>query len=65
MDIEFHCYMTYLIAVRAGFISAEAAVVAQSAQEVDDNHIPISASAGTPQAYESILSQTMDRRMFR
>ena len=40
MDIEFHYYMTYLIAARAGFSPGEAAIVAQSAQEVDDNHIP-------------------------
>jgi hypothetical protein len=60
MDIEFHYYMTYLIAARAGFTPVEAAIVAQSAQEIDDNHIPIAVSAGTPYAYESVLSQTMD-----
>jgi hypothetical protein len=60
VDIEFHYYMTYLIAARAGFAPEDAAVVAQSAQEIDDNHIPISVSAGTPYAYESITSQTMD-----
>jgi hypothetical protein len=60
MDIEFHYYMTYLIVVRAGFAPAEAAIIAQSAQEIDDNHIPITVSAGTPYAYESVLSQTMD-----
>ena len=60
MDIEFHYYMTYLIAARAGFAPAEAAIIAQSAQEIDDNHIPIVVSAGTPYAYESVLSQTMD-----
>jgi hypothetical protein len=60
VDIEFHYYMTYLIAVRAGFSPADAVVIAQSAQEVDDNHIPISVSAGTPFAYQSVLSQTMD-----
>jgi hypothetical protein len=39
MDIEFHYYMTYLIAVRAGFTPADSTIVAQSAQEIDDNHI--------------------------
>ena len=34
MDIEFHYYMTYLIATRAGFRPAEAAVLAQAAQEI-------------------------------
>jgi hypothetical protein len=60
MDIEFHYYMTYLIASRAGFRPAEAAVLAQAAQEIDDNHIPIAVSKGTPAEYESIISQTMD-----
>ena len=60
MDIEFHYYMTYLIAVRAGFVPSEAAIVAKAAQEIDDNHIPIIVSAGTPEAYLSTLSQTMN-----
>jgi hypothetical protein len=60
MDIEFHYYMTYLIAARAGFNPADAAILAQAAQEIDDNHIPISVSKGTPAEYESVISQTMD-----
>jgi hypothetical protein len=60
VDIEFHYYMTYLIAVRSGFSTDEAAIIAQSAQEVDDNHIPISVSEGTAEAYEGIISQTMN-----
>jgi hypothetical protein len=60
VDIEFHYYMTYLIAVRAGFRPPEAAIIAQAAQEIDDNHIPISVSKGTPAEYESVISQTMD-----
>ncbi|MBL7097740.1 MAG: hypothetical protein ISS15_08790 [Alphaproteobacteria bacterium] len=60
MDIEFHYYMTYLIAARAGFSPADAAIVAQSAQEIDDNHVVMKVSAGTPYAYTSTLSQTMD-----
>jgi hypothetical protein len=60
MDIEFHYYMTYLIAARAGFVPADAAIIAQSAQEIDDNHIPIRVSAGTEFVYDSVISQTMD-----
>ena len=52
--------MTYLIAVRAGLAPGEALIVAKSAQEVDDNHIPITVSAGSPEAYLSTLSQTMN-----
>lgn len=60
MDIEFHYYMTYLIAARAGLASDAAAIIAKSAQEVDDNHIPITVSAGTPDAYLGTISQTMN-----
>jgi hypothetical protein len=48
MDIGFHYYMTYLIATRAGFRPAEAAILAQPAQEIGDNHILIAVSKGTP-----------------
>jgi hypothetical protein len=60
MDIEFHYYMTYLIAARAGFAPADATILAQSAQEIDDNHIAIEVSAGTPFAYKNMISQTMN-----
>ena len=60
MDIEFHYYMTYLIAARAGFAPDEAAIIATASQEVDDNHIAILVSEGTPQAYVSAVSQTMN-----
>src|ERR1700739_3585987 len=52
--------MTYLIATRAGNRPAEAAVLAQAAQEIDDNHIPIAVSKGTPAEYEDVIPQTMD-----
>ena len=60
MDIEFHYYMTYLIAVRAGFTPADAGILAQSAQEIDDNHILFRVSEGTDYEFDSIISQTMD-----
>jgi hypothetical protein len=60
VDIEFHYYMTYLIAARAGFQPDEAAIVAQAAQEVDDNHIPVAVSAGGQAIYENVISQTMN-----
>src|SRR5579864_3627685 len=60
MDIEFHYYMTYLIATRAGFEPAEAGIIAQSAQEIDDNHILITVGKGTPSAYDGIITQTMN-----
>jgi hypothetical protein len=60
MDIEFHYYMTYLIAARAGFPPPEAAIVAQAAQEIDDNHIPIAVNTGAPDSYLSAITQTMN-----
>src|ERR1700761_2579079 len=60
MDIEFHYYMTYLIAARAGHAPADAVTIAHAAQEIDDNHIPLRVSAGTPAQYDSIVSQTND-----
>jgi hypothetical protein len=60
MDIEFHYYMTYLIAARAGFAPAEAAIIAQSAQGVDDNHIPVEVGGGSLAPYRNTVSQTMD-----
>ena len=52
--------MTYLIAARAGFPPAEAALVAQAAQEIDDNHIPIAVNAGAQDNYLSAITQTMN-----
>lgn len=60
MDIEFHYYLTYLIAVRAGWNPMEAAIIAHASQGVDDNHIPIEVDAGGANAYRSQISQTMD-----
>jgi hypothetical protein len=60
MDIEFHYYMTYLIAARAGFAPAEAGIIAHSAQEIDDNHILITVGKGTASAYDGIITQTMN-----
>src|ERR1035437_9480501 len=60
MDIEFHYYMTYLIAARAGFKPDEAKVIAHAAQSVDDNHIPVKLKDQNGVEYENSLSQTMD-----
>ncbi|HEY1722224.1 MAG TPA: DUF6765 family protein [Magnetospirillaceae bacterium] len=59
MDIEFHYYMTYLIAARAGFTPAQATIIGTAAQGVDDNHI-IYTIAGDGDPYQNYISQTMD-----
>lgn len=60
MDIEFHYYMTYLIAARAGYSPEDATIIAHAAQSVDDNHIPVRLTDKTGEVYENDLSQTMD-----
>jgi hypothetical protein len=62
MDIEFHYYMTYIIARRAGFSSNDSHVIAYSSQYTDDNTDdktgPFYISQDTPNAYERYISQT-------
>jgi len=60
MDIEFHYYMTYLIAARAGFTPPEAEVIAHAAQSVDDNHIKYRVKGAPRGDYLNYVSQTMD-----
>ena len=60
MDIEFHYYMTYLIAVRAGYSTGDAVVIAHASQGIDDNHIPIEVAGGLLSPYRNRVSQTMD-----
>lgn len=61
MDIEFHYYMTYLIAARAGFPPEEARTLAHACQHVDDNCYLISVDADSPEtAYTNYISQTLD-----
>ncbi len=63
MDVEFHYYMTYAIAARAGFSTDDAEIIAYAAQYVDDNdrffrirdrHAP------KAPAYRNYITQTMN-----
>lgn len=60
MDIEFHYYMTYLIAKKAGFSADDAQVIAYSSQYVDDNDIIFKINIDTGEYYENYISQTMN-----
>jgi hypothetical protein len=60
VDIEFHYYLTYLIAARAGYTPNEAVIIAHAAQSVDDNHIPVKLKDKLGNVYENSISQTMD-----
>jgi hypothetical protein len=60
MDVEFHYYMTYLIAKRAMYSNEDALIIATSAQMVDDNVLLYRVYSDDGSTYENIISQTMD-----
>ncbi len=60
MDIEFHYYITYIIAARAGFNSKEAYLLAYSSQYVDDNDTILEINKNLPGNYSNYISQTMN-----
>ena len=60
MDIEFHYYMTYLIATKAGMDPNSARVLAHSSQFIDDNDIVFEVDKGKASAYRNYISQTMN-----
>ncbi len=59
MDIEFHYYMTYLIALKAGFRREDAYTIAYSSQFTDDNDYPYRIE-GKDGFYRNLISQTVD-----
>ena len=60
MDIEFHYYMTYLTAAKAGFGKEDAATIAYASQYVDDNDLKFEINKGQATAYRNYISQTMN-----
>jgi hypothetical protein len=60
MDIEFHYYMTYLIATKAGFGVEDALTISTACQYVDDNNIVLEIDKGKVSAYRNYISQTMN-----
>ncbi len=60
MDIEFHYYMTYLVAAKAGFGADDAYKIAYSSQYVDDNDMILEIDKGKASAYRNYISQTMN-----
>lgn len=57
MDIEFHYYITYLTAKKAGFTAEESQIIAYSSQYVDDNDLIFSIANGQ---YQNFISQTIN-----
>jgi hypothetical protein len=60
MDIEFHYYITYIIARGAGFKPEDAWIIAYSSQYTDDNDTIYKIHEGHPDEYLNYISQTMD-----
>jgi hypothetical protein len=60
MDIEFHYYMTFLIAAKAGFGQDDAYTIAYSSQYVDDNDMIFEINKDNAQYYRNYISQTMN-----
>lgn len=70
MDLEFHYYITYLIAVKAGFKKSAAETLAYASQYIDDNDYIFDISPETPAHYQNYISQTKDiiqprKKLFR
>lgn len=61
MEVEFHYYITGIIAHRAGFTEEEASIIAYSSQFVDDNDIILNVKDRmTGEVSSNYISQTMD-----
>ena len=60
MEIEFHYYITYLIAAKAGFGAKEAREIAYTSQYVDDNDTVFQVNKDKPEFYSNYISQTMN-----
>jgi len=58
MDIEFHYYMTWLIAARAGLPPGDAQTLAWACQYADDNSTIFTIDRGLPTEYGNYISQT-------
>ena len=60
MDKEFHYYITYFIALKAGFNEQNAYIIAYSSQYTDDNTAEYVINPETSSQYHTYISQTYD-----
>ncbi len=58
MDMEFHYYITYIIALRAGFGPKDAFIIAYASQYIDDNTTIYTINKGGADEYSNYISQT-------
>lgn len=60
MNIEFHYYITYLIAKKAGLSVNDSLIIAYSSQYVDDNSMIFCINEDSSDFYTNYISQTMN-----
>ncbi len=61
MEVEFHYYVTYLIAAKAGFQQKDALTIAYASQYVDDNDVVLEVDKDSPDtSYNNYISQTLN-----
>ena len=60
MDIEFHYYVVYILARKAGFAKNDSYLIAYSSQYVDDNNYHYYINFEDGGHYINAVSQTMD-----
>lgn len=60
MDIEYHFYITHIIALRAGFKKEDSYKIAYSCQYTDDNNASLTIRDKSNIPYINHISQTMD-----
>lgn len=60
MDVEFHYYMTYLVAARSGFSPNDARVIAHASQYVDNNSKIFKINTGKRNEYCNQITQTFN-----
>ena len=60
MDIEFHYYITYILAKQSGFSAEDAFKIAYSSQYTDDNNKKVKVEQQDGEIYEGYISQTLN-----
>jgi hypothetical protein len=60
MNIEFHYYITYILASKAGFGPADAQTIAYASQYVDDNKKQFTIRGNRQDKYQNFISQTLN-----
>ncbi len=60
MDIEFHYYVIYILASKAGFSSGDARTIAYASQYVDDNTKQFTIHGDNREKYQNYISQTLN-----